>query len=292
MSLKEEISPEIIANMISMDSIKEYYILVEGEKDFTFYSKFLDEDLCSFEISQGKENIIAAIKILNSRKIESKYFAIVDKDYDDILEIQEVENILRTDAHSLETMCLCSDSFVNFSREYFDETKLKEKSFQNSYQLAAHILKLSKPLSHLRIISNIHNYNFQFKPNNRLNETKELDYTKFISKSTLEFLGLDNLLETIKRYRNQGLQITNTELKERLSALDLNQYDLYQISHGHDISKIIVIGLQKALGKNSSNKATTIEVERAMRLAYTKEDFHKTELKKKIEKINFNLISR
>lgn len=288
MSLKNEITGEIIANSLCMDTYDEFYVLVEGETDELFYSKFLDNTKCTIEICQGKQNVIDAISILNNRNKRIKYFGIIDKDYEFLISTQEVDNIIKTDYHSVETMCLKSSSFENLVKEYFDSNKIDKLNTNGDFNLVEHILELTKQIAQIRMLSINEKYYFQFKPTGK--QSKELDYTKFICKNTFSYLGLDNLLDTVKKYHNQGVHLSNKDLISKIKELDSDKYEILDICHGHDISRVIVVGMKKAIGKNSLVNTNVDEIERAMRLTYSREDFYKTEIKKKIEIISKELI--
>ena len=54
--MEEYITPESIANRIMQDhSFKGYSLIVEGIKDYTFYSKFIHDKNISFQIPLGAQ---------------------------------------------------------------------------------------------------------------------------------------------------------------------------------------------------------------------------------------------
>lgn len=289
MSLKEEIDGDFIANTIRMDDVEGYYVLVEGETDELFYSKFLNSELTQIEICHGKQNVLDAIKILDEANVQKKYFGIADKDYDFLdLNSFQSKNLIRTDYHDVETMCIASDSFENIVKEYFNNEKIKLLKQDSSKSIVDHILDIAKPIAELRVVSINHNYKLKFKPSGI--QTKELDYTKFVCKDNFCFKGVESLLETIKKYYNQAVHIPNEELVEKINNTDLSNYEILDICHGHDITKIIVVGMKKAIGKSNLSNTKPDDIERAMRLTFSKEDFYKTDLKKNIESISMELI--
>lgn len=291
MSLKQEINGDFVANTVRMDSFKGYYVLVEGENDELFYSKFLDESEVQIEICHGKNNVLEAIQILDKNVSNKKYVGIVDKDYDFLDEKPFTSNnLVRTDYHDIETMCISSAAFEDFSKEYFKSEKVENFCSKKSKSIKEHLLELARPIAELRILSIKNNYTLKFKPSGK--ETKELEYTKFVCKDKYDFLGIENLLQTIKRFHNQGLPKSNEELIQELDTLDLSKYEILDIVHGHDISNIIVVGLKKAIGKSSLNKTKRDEVERALRLSYSREEFAKTQIFRSLISISDTLIKK
>lgn len=289
MSLIEEITPEIIANSICQDIYDGYFILVEGSTDELFFSKFLNSDNCQIEICHGKENVIEVIDIINKRDIKKscKTIAIVDKDYDFIDDNKIPDNLLYTDNHDVEMMCLKSDSFNNVAKEYFSNKKI-ENLMQQVECIRSYFIKIIKPISELRILCKMENLNLSFKPSKL--RPKELDYEKFICKNDFVFKGYDELINAVKTYYNQAVHLNNKDLINKLKQLNLEEYDAYDICHGHDLTKAIHIGLKKKIGKNKLIGVTSEEIERALRLAYSINDFSKTEMKKKLDKIDKKIV--
>ncbi len=290
MSLRDEITPNIIANTICQDIYEGYYILVEGDTDELFFSKFLNAEKSQIEICHGKENVIETIQILNKRnnKKKNKTLAIVDKDYDFLDNTEYPENIIQTDFHDVEMMCLKSESFDSVAKEYFSKKKIEKLKQDQVDCIRSYFLSIIKPISELRIISKKENLNLSFKTTKK--RPKELKYEKFICKDNFVFKGYDELINTVKTYYNQAIHLNNQELIDKIKQLDLEKYDAFDICHGHDLSRIIQIGLKKKIGKSKLTSVTIDEIERALRLAYSLVDFAKTDLKKKLDKINKELV--
>jgi len=290
MSLINEIDSDFIANSIRMVNIEGYYILLEGETDELVYSKFFNSKKASFEICHGKENLLSAIKILNESNCTQNYIGIIDKDLDHLSKSHSVEdNILETDFHDLEIMCFNSNAFQSFSLEYFSKTKIER--YDNLDNIKECIQNLALKISKLRLL-NFHNeYNLKFKPNLKNKETKELDYSKFICKKDFKFLGYDIFLEAISKYYNQGLPKNKDVIKKEIEGLDINNFNILNLIHGHDLTSIITLSLKSAIGKSSLSNSKRDDVERAIRLAYSYEDFKKSILYKKIISIDSTLLN-
>lgn len=290
MSLIDEIDSDFIANSIRMVKIEGYYILLEGETDELVFSKFFKSENVSFEICHGKENLLSAIKILNVSKCQQNYLGIVDKDLDHFLESHSIEdNILETDFHDLEIMCFTSNAFKSFAIEYYSKNKIER--FKNIDVIKDHIRDLALQVSKLRLINFQNKYNLKFKPNLKNKENKELDYTKFICKKDFKFLGYDTFLDSISKYYNQGLPKDKNLIKKEIQELDINNTDVYSLIHGHDLTSIISLSLKSVLGKSSVSNSKRDDVERAIRLAYSLDDFKDSKLYQKIISIDASLLN-
>ncbi len=290
MSLKDEITPDIIANTICQDIYDGFYILVEGDTDELFFSKFLNPDKSQIEICHGKENVVEAINIINQRNNRKtpKTIAIIDKDYDFLDNVTYPNNVIQTDFHDVEMMCLKSDSFDNVAKEYFSKKKIEKLKQEQIECIRSYFLNIIKPISELRILSKKEKLNLSFKATEE--RPKELKFEKFVCKDNFVFKGYDDLINAVKTYYNQATFLNNEDLIEKIKKLDLDKYDAFDICHGHDLSRVIQIGLKKKIGKNKLINVTVDEIERALRLAYSLADFSKTDLKKKVDSINQELV--
>src|SRR5689334_19952084 len=107
--IREEITPERVANSIIQDKLHEgVFLIVEGESDFTFFNKFIKKPECEISIAFGNFKVIEAIEILDKRNFSRK-LGIIDADFR-VLEKEEPinENILITDFHDLEMVIIAS----------------------------------------------------------------------------------------------------------------------------------------------------------------------------------------
>lgn len=290
MSLKTEIDSDFIANSIRMAKIEGYYILLEGENDELLFSKFFNPDFATFEICHGKEKLLSAIKILNESGVTQNYIGIVDKDLDFLNSDYVLEdNVFDTDYHDVEIMCFNSNAFKSFALEYFSKSKIER--YKDLANLKTHIIDLALQVSKLRIINFYENYNIKLKPNQKKNENKEVDYSKFICKKELKYLGHEILLDTISNYYNQGLSQNKDIIVKDIENLDISKLETLNLIHGHDLTTIITLGLKSSIGKSSLSSTKREEVERALRLAYSYEDFKTSQLYQKIISVDSKMLN-
>lgn len=289
MNLQNHITPEILANEFCMDKIDEYSVFVEGEKDENLYSNFFKPEI-SIVNCHNKEKTISTIKIINERKTGLKYFGIVDKDYDEYFDINDYENLYKTDFHSIEIFSLMSSAFDVFKKEYFNIEKLKQNSLPYSTNdLRSLILKLSTPMGILRIINSENELNLRLKPRNL--DDNDIKYEGFICKDKLTFLGNTLLVNTICRYYNQvKVKEKEKEILDLFEKSSLKDIDSEQIVHGHDVSNILKVVLRK-YGRNNIIINSKEDIERALRLCYSFNHFEKSSLKKQLDLIDSNLFS-
>ncbi|WP_116109417.1 DUF4435 domain-containing protein [Lewinella sp. IMCC34191] len=287
--MKEYIDSDYIANSIRQDkSISETILLVEGQSDYDFYRKFLNTELVYIQISHGKENAVGALNILASvNEYEDRIFAVVDKDFDEILGIQLNDRCIYTDAHDVEMMCFKADTFNAFIDEYMSASKIETIEKRQGDSLRQILLNISEQIAHFRKISIINRYNLSFKA--KAND-REINFSKFIDKDRLEYQSHLELVRTVIRYKNQGVQYDENLIVGQIEESTIEGSDPYDYSNGHDIAKIIELGLKKCIGKTTTQRCSTPEIERALRLSYPLSEFIKTRMAQQIREINGDFV--
>jgi hypothetical protein len=290
MNLRQELDAQFIANTVIMDAYEGYHILVEGGTDEIFYSKFLNPSFTQIQICDGKEIVVEALAIINEHgRKNANTLAIVDKDFDFLIGGAAYPgNLLYTDCHDVEMMCIKAESFEHFSNEFFAKEKVANLLEGKELTLRDYILGLAIPIAKLRIVNLQDKLSLAFKAKN--DKEKEIDFKKFICKDKFCFLGTDSLIQTIKNYKNQAPNLDKNSISKRINELNISMHSMYDICKGHDCTRIIVIGLYKKIGSAKVSDVTEAEIERALRLSFSHLDFGKTELKNKIENIDKRLL--
>ncbi len=170
----ETISAEVIASEIYMtrSGTNKTIMLLEGENDILVYKKLFND--VEFTSWHGKENVVGAIKILNTEKIINRYIAIVDSDFENIDGLIDMDNLIHTDYHDFELCIFNSDSFNRICNEYCSD---KIKTFEKEKgPLLSYMVKCAIPISILRYINLKRDLRLCFR---------NVEFEKFTSKETL-----------------------------------------------------------------------------------------------------------
>ncbi|MCH7320287.1 DUF4435 domain-containing protein [Solibacillus sp. MA9] len=268
--LQSFVTPNTLAGLYSQLSYSTFpyqlILYLEGESDIKFYQNHLDINKVKFVNSNGKPNAKAVINKLNSIVSEKKrksYLALVDSDFENLLNTPTVPNLIRTDCHDLEVQIIFSNPTLDKLRKlltsYIDANKYAK--FQG--KVIPTIFLLSYNIGLIKLYSATYNRSICFK---------EIDYSNILDKDMnfdkenlyKVFLGTyyQNFLGFIDR---NGY---NTQDKEIINLLSINQ-----ICNGHDIINISVFILENYL---SNNKPTFKEFEQAIRIQFSKEELEKT----------------
>jgi hypothetical protein len=243
------------------DAFAGVFLVVEGYTDKLVYGNFVNPKTCEFVISDGKEQALNTIKILDNDKFTG-VLAVVDADFDRLENnLPESPNILLTDDHDLEVMILKTPALEKVIKERGSEEKTKDNNIREI------LLKIGQEIGYLRWISQKNNLSLRFEG---------LDFGKFIKKDTLE-IDYSDLIKTIKDH-SQKQSLVNQEIEEKIEILRNKEHDPSQVCCGHDIMQILSLALCKAWGTCKPTDVKAENLERDLRLAYEKSYFYQTQL--------------
>jgi hypothetical protein len=243
-------------------------LIVEGDHDCRIYERFTHNGDCRVIPAHGKANAIDAIAITDQAGTRG-VVAIVDADFWHILGTPlPTSNIIATDAHDIETMMLESQAINIVLREYAISERMRKFITMNKASHLRDILFLrALPLGLLRLISEEQSLRLKFKG---------LDYTTVVSRTSLVID--EKLLVT------QVLELTNisgisrSQINRLLKQSKKRHYEPRQVCCGHDMTVIMAIALQNAIGKLKVSIATAENIEKWLRMSYNLREFKNTHL--------------
>ena len=274
--MQEHITPTRIANAIMQDTtFNGNYLIVEGNSDYHFYKKFIDQSKCLIKQAYGNINVIEVIEILDSRNFERK-LAIIDSDFRKLdNEIEQNKSVIITDEHDIEVMIFKSPALERVLEVHYSEAKFKGFQSKQNIDFRDLILNLAKPIGYLKWANKKYNLGLVFKPKNP--EGRQIKYSKIYDEKKLTFNGENVLIKTIIDYsNNKGTEVKPLQEIEEAYRTQINEVaDLFQLCNGHDITNLISLALRKAIGnKNLDYKA----IECDLILSFDTSEFDKTEI--------------
>ncbi|MEQ8462126.1 DUF4435 domain-containing protein [Coleofasciculus sp. E1-EBD-02] len=273
--MREFITPDRIANQIRMrrSSHEGSFLIVEGRNDKLVYERFIDRTNCEFSIASGKENAVAAIRILEQDNFAG-VLAIVDADFCRLEgTLPSSSNLLLTDEHDLEMMLFKSSASDKILSERGSEDKINK--FGQDIRLT--LLESGKRIGYLRWLSLKDNLFLKFE---------ELSFSKFIDKATL-VIDTGKLVKAVKDH-SQKLALREQDIQKSIETLEKTAHDPWQLCCGHDIICILSIGLSKVWGSWKTNEIRPDILERELRLAYEDSYFRSTQLYQLIQQWEIN----
>jgi hypothetical protein len=263
--LRDLLTLERHANTIQQQrqSYSGSFLLIEGTLDMKFYRRFINEDNCRLSSHEGKENVIAVLKVLEQRGFQG-VLAIVDADFDRLMPPTYLSpNLLLTDTHDLETMLIQSPALEKVLFEFGSEKKIEE--FGRDVRQT--LLDAGTSIGYLLFISRSRLLNLKFEG---------ISFSKFIDEHSL-VIDENAFLQEV-RNKSQAFGLSIQDLQQDLTQQKNAGFDPWQVCCGHDLIQILSIGLQKALGTKNSTEVKQDILERSLRLAYEKVDFLGTQL--------------
>ncbi|MBS0018610.1 MAG: DUF4435 domain-containing protein [Arthrospira sp. SH-MAG29] len=268
--MREFISVDREVNKVRLlrSTFKGTFLLVEGHTDQIFYNRLIDKSVCQSLIIVGKPSnkqcVIAVLQQLENSDFPG-VLAIVDADFDHLVNDlpNYSSNLLRTDTHDLETMLLNSLAFDKVLDEFGSESKIS--SFDGDIREV--LLAAGKPVGYLRWISQTEELNLTFNG---------IDFSKFVDKNQIK-ISYDKLIDVVKN-KSQKSYLSTPEIISKITNLNSQSYDPWQICCGHDLVEILSLALCKAIGSHNSQDVKPDIIDRSLRLAYEKAYFYQTHL--------------
>lgn len=244
-------------------------LIVEGRDDRLLMEAFISQSTCRIEVAGGKQNVCDVIDILDTEGFNG-VLGLVDADFDRIEGIPDrSHNLVMPECHDLIMMLIKSPALGRTITELGSRPKLE--TFNENVVDA--LLNRALPMGYLRLYSLRESLNLRFR---NLNFTAWLNRTTFVADT-------DELIRTVKNH-SQRQDLSDEKLAVAIKEMHGFMYDPYELCNGTDVIEILSIGLRGVLGNKQAREVESELLKRFLRLAYSKQDFRSSSLKKEIEK--------
>lgn len=266
------------ANDILMNSpYNGAYLIVEGDRDYLLYGKFVDFKSCELIAVNGRPNVIDVIKLVNERSKNDNTLGIIDIDFDNILGDKiQVDNVIGSDFHDIEISMLLSPTFDTITNLHCQEEKIIKVIRINNTTVLQYLLELTLPISTLKLANKVFNLGLVFKPKNPEGELP--DYGKCFNLDNMKFLGIEQLINLMINYsRNKSEKLASqSEILESYKKIENEKFDLLHISNGHDLIHLFQLCLRKVLGNYNRKQYTLKDIEQQIILGFDSSHFSET----------------
>lgn len=262
--------PTELANWVMMGNNQKgkSTLMVEGTSDSNVFLLMIDSSKCRMIISEGKDNVLAAMEIIRRRTYPG-VLAIVDADFDHLENrAWNLNDVAVTDTHDIETMMLSTSAFQKVLFRYgvgtFAKVQIDAEAFEKSAEeLLNRLLSAGMRLGYLRWASKRHDLRIGFD---------QIDYSRVVDASTL-ILREDRL--EIEVLRASGSEAgTWMDINSRATSLMRDTHDPWQICNGHDLTKLLALYLTRVTRLSVTRKA----IEADLSLAYSSDHLRATKL--------------
>jgi hypothetical protein len=291
--LQNSITPESIIDSIKMLKHKGSLLFVEGQSDYDFWIKFKDNS-CKIHITFGCPKLLVVIELLERENYEKKYVGIIDADFRHLdNKMPKRDAIFLTDEHDLEVMLINSQALNIVIDFYGKGNEERKNNFLEKQQMTIKelLVSLALPIAYFKKVKQEQNYSFKFKPSPTDKNEDNLEYTKFIDKTKMLFLGYDKLIDTIKNYTQRyiskekdktkitwELKLDNQLLIKQIKEIESRNLADLQLCNGHDLANILSVLLMKAIADYDSKTIPSQEIESKLVAYYDSSDLQKTNL--------------
>lgn len=272
--MRENITADRIANKLRQlrSQYAGSFLIVEGKTDARVWRNLVAETKCHVEIASNKDKAIDALEILETNSFAG-VLAIVDADFWRLEgTVPPSPNLLLTDHHDLEMMLLHSPALEKLLGEHGSKDRIEEFTKSCGKNIRNLLIDAALPLGYLRWHSRKERLELKFE---------DLSFKKFVNERTLA-VNREELVKTVKN-NSQKHGLDEAEILKQMDSLKSDSHDRWSVCCGHDLMKILSVGLGKALGRNNSNEVASDLLERNLRLAYEASYFRDTQLYRAIQ---------
>lgn len=258
--MTNEIGPEEIFGelLLMRQEFKGAQLLLEGANDIDRFEKFVDSNTCSITNCYGKPNLLGAMKIAHEKEFVG-CIGLADADFDRVLgRLEQLPDLIYSECYDFDMDTIRTEATSRYLRLAGDEDKCK--SIGSHDKIVDSIVLSLSPVSHAKLanemfrlgypVGNVQWYKFY--------EDFQIDKGKLVA----GILG-----KTV-------CEVGKVEkLKAHIESAAANNFDLHQITNGHDFCWALGVNLRKKLGDRNKNQTIGKEVEMHLRLAISESDF-------------------
>jgi len=248
--------------------------LVEGTSDVRLYERLLDANAWRILPTLGWERLLSALSLLLAHGMK-RVAGIADRNHRFVMGRAEYHpNLFYTDFHDAEIMMIESPAFDAVIKEYGSELKIRNLS-TNARGIRSHVYQQARPIACLRYISEKNHIGLRFE---------KLNVRKFMDKRNV-VIDTERLIAHLRGLWPENKTLTIVALDAAVAAANevVEFTDHTTLCCGHDVAAILSLGLRVAWGSHDAKEFTAEDVEKTLRLAYSKEFFESTALCAAIE---------
>lgn len=201
------------------------FLWVEGSDDKKLMKRLINSNV-EVRFCNGKGKVCSLMSLVQRSRLR-RVIAIIDKDYDEILnETKNDTNLFYTDGTDMETTILSVEKAVTkILSEYADDVKIEEYNRSHDYRLTDQIFSICSLVGRFRLINRKYEMDLTFDNTN---------ITRYISRE-LDF-DLSGYVEDILLSSNRSSDIER--VMARVDHEPYTNYKFWDICRGHDIIKV------------------------------------------------------
>jgi Protein of unknown function (DUF4435) len=243
-------------------------VLVEGKDDLRRFSNIFDDKSCCIVIAHNKKNVCEAMELLADDGFPG-VLGFVDADFDRIdgKELDQ-ESIVYSVSHDFDLDSVLTDALRRYLVEVCDTMKLEQLGGHEG--ALVHLLSSIRPVSILRWINQHRRLGYRLR---------DLNFDHFFDGCQV---NIDALVASVSNQKFSGPQ-HQQRLKALINNYVTREYNIYQLTSGHDFCQALGIALRALLGTRKPSQTYGSEIELHLRLTVNLADMIATGLIQKIQ---------
>lgn len=238
------------------------FLLLEGDTDIKRFSRFIAEAECSIVNCYGRPKAIAATKMLYDEGFLG-LLAVIDADFDRITgKLEQHEGLIYAEAHDLDLDWARPEVVARYLAEVGEKTKCVLHGPPE--EVIAKILLGLKPVSVARLLNYLRYITYKLS---------DIDVSVCFAKFSVD---LDGYVASIFHDHRPPVSVATKEaLKLQITRAAGKEYDLYQLTNGHDFHCALGASLRDDLGSRREVHTWGKEVEMHLRLGLDESEFRR-----------------
>lgn len=237
------------------------FLLLEGDTDIKRFGIYVDRKACSIVNCYGRDNAVKTITLLYEEGFLGA-LGMVDADFDRILDVLDKhEGIIYSETHDFD-LDWAGQSHVleKYLLQVGDQDKIRR--YGSVTEIIQILLDGLKPVSVTRL----------------LNQTGKIRYrvSHIDVSSCMRGFSVDLEQYIALVMNSQRDEAGKRHLQSQIESLARENFDLYQITNGHDFHCALGSSLRSDLGCRREAHTWGREVEMHVRLSFSDSDFIRT----------------
>lgn len=256
-------------------NFKGCHVYVESGCDCRFWKTFLDEQHVKIRACGGWPKVVDSVSKGNGEDVMC--LGIIDRDFRDFVGNYGdlPDNVYISDEHDVEMMIIKAEGIERVINNYDPADHIQKYEEKEGAKVLEIVLGITNKIGVLKLIDRREHLNFKLKKAGKGTEYDLPNYEKFLDKDghfTTNEKMVEYLIEWSKMNKSHPIKSLD-EIVALYDAEEIEGYDTYKLSCGHDVTYVIAYLIWKHISREKTNKD---ELEKLLRASYSPDSFKKT----------------
>jgi hypothetical protein len=257
--------------LMTRTAYKHTILILEGTTDCSVFEEFRHPNCIAIPAS-GRQIAVDAMMLCDTNRKDG-ILAVLDADFSRFgIDPVSSSNIILTDAHDIEMIVLTSPAFQRILRQYSHASLLQTFLVTSAWPDIVHaLLVIASKVGHMRLLA--------MKTGQRL-KFRKVNLAAHIDRATLQ-VNVRTFTTTLLSH-SPNATCDQSWILTQAAALESAKLDLLQLCSGHDVTTVLSVGLQSAIGKCHPQVADRQNIERVFRASFGRAELESTSMYQEI----------